>query len=166
MLQLPPAEAFFQGYISRHFLWWDALQKNCAKNRRKNREASTFWDSRNLQLLGKRCATPGDEWRAPPPREQLRSLSNYCSTFTIFDFFCEHLRSTLKKVDAQARFGISLMCSPAEIFVLVHGQQRFSDGPTCRFRLLPPAATVVLGYNSEVHVVRTYPLSCEQLRSI
>ena len=26
------------------------------------------------------------------------------------------------------------MCSPAEIFVLVHGQQRFSDGPTCRLK--------------------------------
>ena len=58
------------------------------------------------------------------------------------------------------------MCSPAEIFVLVHGQQRFSDGPTCRLRLLPPAAPVVQGYSSEVNIVRTYPLSCKHLRSI
>ena len=104
--------------------------------------------------------------------EHLRLASNSAACPTILRhsifsiFFCEHLRSILKKVDAQARFGISLMCSPAEIFVLVHGQQRFSDGPTCRLRLLPPAAPVVQGYSSEVNIVRTDPLSCKHLRSI
>ena len=104
MLQLPPAEAFFQGYISRHFLWWDALQKNCAKNKRKIEKHQHFRTLGICSCLA--SAAPLQEMSG----EHLRLASNSaaCPTIarhSIFSiFFCEHLRSILKKSRCASTF--------------------------------------------------------------